>query len=56
MSKARFERDSDKDLKNQRKHGVSFAMAQFAFADSRRVTKEDVRRAVQSLPAGSAGP
>ena len=56
MNKARFEWDSDKDLENQGKHGVSFAMAQFAFANPRRVTKGDVRRAVQSLPAGSAGP
>ena len=42
MSKARFEWDSDKDLENQRKHGVSFAMAQFAFADPRRVIAEDL--------------
>ena len=42
MSKARFEWDSDKDLENQRKHSVSFAEAQFAFADPRRVIAEDL--------------
>jgi uncharacterized DUF497 family protein len=42
MSKARFEWDSDKDLENQRKHSVSFAEAQFAFADPRRVFAEDL--------------
>ena len=42
MSKARFEWDSDKNLENQRKHSVSFADAQFAFADPRRVIAEGV--------------
>ena len=42
MSKARFEWDSDKDLVNQRKHNISFAEAQCAFADPRRVIAEDV--------------
>lgn len=42
MSKARFEWDSDKDLENQRRHSVSFAEAQFAFADPRRVIAEDL--------------
>jgi len=41
MAKARFEWDSSKDRENQEKHGVSFAVAQFAFADSRRVIAED---------------
>ena len=41
MGKARFEWDSNKDEENQRKHGVSFAEAQFAFADSRRIIAED---------------
>ena len=30
MSQARFDWDSDKDLENRKKHGVSFAEAQFA--------------------------
>jgi hypothetical protein len=42
MGKARFEWDSDKDLENQRKHSVSFAEAQFAFADPRRAIAEDL--------------
>jgi len=42
MSKARFEWDSHRNLANQKKHGVSFAEAQFAFADPRRVIAEDL--------------
>jgi uncharacterized DUF497 family protein len=41
MAEARFEWDAAKDRQNQLKHGVSFAMAQFAFADSRRVLALD---------------
>ena len=41
MTKARFEWDSKKDQENQDKHGVAFAMAQFAFADPNRVIAED---------------
>jgi len=37
-----FEVDSEKDELNQRKHGVSFAMAQLAFLDSNRVILEDL--------------
>ena len=42
MAKARFEWDPDKDRDNQSKHGVSFGLAQLAFADSRRVIAEDL--------------
>ena len=42
MAKARFEWDPLKDQENRRKHGVAFAMAQFAFADARRVIAEDL--------------
>jgi uncharacterized DUF497 family protein len=42
MSKASFEWDAEKDLENQAKHGVSFAQAQYAFADPRRVIAEDL--------------
>lgn len=42
MAKVRFERDPDKDQENQKKHGVAFAVAQVAFADSRRVIAEDL--------------
>ena len=41
MTKARFQWDSRKDGENQVKHGVSFAEAQIAFADRRRVIAED---------------
>ena len=37
-----FEWDSAKDQLNQKKHGVSFAMAQLAFLDSDRVILEDL--------------
>lgn len=42
MAKARFEWDARKDQENQRKHGVSFVKAQFAFADPNRVIAEDL--------------
>ncbi|MGD9583138.1 MAG: BrnT family toxin [Lysobacterales bacterium] len=42
MARTRFEWDPDKDAENQRKHGVSFARAQYAFADARRVIANDV--------------
>jgi hypothetical protein len=41
MTKALFEWDSNKDQENQQKHGVSFALAQYAFADSQRIIAED---------------
>jgi uncharacterized DUF497 family protein len=37
-----FEWDDAKDRSNQRKHGISFSLAQFAFLDERRVTLEDL--------------
>ena len=42
MAKTRFEWDQAKDATNQEKHGVSFQLAQYAFADSRRVIAKDV--------------
>ena len=42
MAKARFEWDAKKDQENQDKHGVAFAVAQFAFADPNRVIAEDL--------------
>jgi uncharacterized protein len=42
MKKVRFEWDSDKDAENQKKHGVAFSLAQFAFADPNRVIAEDL--------------
>ena len=37
-----FEWDLEKDLTNQAKHGVPFALAQYAFADHKRVILEDL--------------
>jgi len=42
MTKAHFEWDSKKDHENLQKHGVSFASAQYAFADPHRIIAEDV--------------
>jgi hypothetical protein len=42
MAKARFDWDPKKDRKNQAKHEVSFAKAQLAFADAKRVIAEDL--------------
>lgn len=41
---ASFEWDFDKDAENQRKHGVSFSLAQEAFLDPKRVIARDVAR------------
>ena len=41
MERARFDWDPGKDHENQRKHGVPFVKAQFAFADPRRIIAED---------------
>jgi hypothetical protein len=37
----RFEWDEEKDRLNQEKHGVSFRLARYAFADPERVIAED---------------
>jgi len=42
MAKESFEWNPEKDLINQAKHGVSFAEAQYAFADPGRVVAEDL--------------
>jgi uncharacterized protein len=42
MTKSNFEWDSKMDAENQQKHGVSFAEAQYVFADPRRIIAEDV--------------
>lgn len=41
MAGVRFDWDPEKDAENQRKHGVSFGRAQYAFADPRRVIAKD---------------
>jgi len=42
MIQVQFEWDAEKDALNQAKHGVSFSMAQYAFADQRRVIAKDI--------------
>ena len=42
MKKTHFEWDESKDRENQRKHEVSFTLAQNAFLDPRRIIVEDV--------------
>jgi uncharacterized DUF497 family protein len=37
-----FEWDDRKDKQNQQKHGVSFALAQIAFLDEKRIILEDL--------------
>ena len=40
--KAEFEWDDNKSADNREKHGVSFALAQYAFSDPQRVILEDM--------------
>jgi hypothetical protein len=42
MKKVTFEWDEPKNQDNQEKHGVSFELAQYAFADTHRVIAEDI--------------
>jgi uncharacterized DUF497 family protein len=41
MDRPSFEWDQRKDAENQAKHGIPFALAQYAFADPKRVIAED---------------
>ncbi len=43
MFEAAFEWDADKDRRNQEKHGIPFALAQYAFLDPQRVIAEDLK-------------
>jgi uncharacterized DUF497 family protein len=42
MNRAKFEWDGKKDKQNQDKHGISFELAQYAFADPNRLIAEDL--------------
>lgn len=44
----KFEWDTEKDISNQEKHGVSFYVAQYAFADPNRVILEDITHSTES--------
>jgi uncharacterized DUF497 family protein len=47
MATTDFEWDPNKDLENQKKHGIAFVEAQYAFADPHRVIAEDVTHSAQ---------
>lgn len=38
----KFDWDTEKDLRNQEKHGVAFTIAQYVFSDPRRIILEDM--------------
>jgi uncharacterized DUF497 family protein len=42
VRKLSFDSDDTKDKLNKKKHGISFAEAQYAFSDSNRVILEDL--------------
>ncbi len=42
-----FEWNSAKDIQNQKKHGVSLALAQLAFLDHNRVILEDLEHSAK---------
>lgn len=42
MKKTHFEWGEEKDKENQKKHNVSFSLAQHAFCDPHRIIVEDV--------------
>ena len=47
MALNHFEWDPAKDIENQQKHRVSFAEAQYAFADAMRVIAEDLEHSAR---------
>jgi uncharacterized DUF497 family protein len=47
MDKTQFDWDAAKDRQNQLKHGVPFALAQYAFADPKRVVLLDLEHSDQ---------
>jgi uncharacterized protein len=49
MKKTHLEWDTKKDEENQQKHGVSFAIAQYAFADSRRIIAKDLGHSLHEM-------
>jgi uncharacterized DUF497 family protein len=42
MKKVKFEWNAKKNKENQDKHGLSFELAQYAFADPNRIIAEDL--------------
>jgi uncharacterized DUF497 family protein len=49
MTKPSFEWYARKDSENRAKHGVPFALAQYAFADPKRVIAEDAAHSGKEL-------
>ncbi len=49
MKKVTFEWDEPKNLENQKKHEVSFELAQYAFTDPHRVIAEDASHSQDEL-------
>ena len=47
QKRTNFEWDPAKDQSNQNKHGISFILAQYAFADPNRVILEDVTHSTE---------
>jgi uncharacterized protein len=47
MPKCLFEWDEEKNLSNQKEHGVSFEEAQYAFLDTERIIAHDEKHSVQ---------
>ena len=41
-NKSHFEWDETKNQENQKKHGISFDIAQYAFADKKRIILDDL--------------
>ena len=44
-----FEWNEDKNVQNQKKHQVSFEVAQYAFADPRRIIAKDIDHSQEEL-------
>ena len=42
MALKKFEWEEKKNNENQKKHGISFEIAQYAFADAKRIIAEDL--------------
>lgn len=47
MKKTHFEWDEIKDKENQKKHNVSFSLAQHAFLDPHRIIVEDLEHSAE---------
>ena len=52
MAGTRFDWDTNKDAENQKKHGVSFSRAQYAFLDLKRVIAKDITHSKTEVALG----